>query len=156
MAISVGAKAPDFTLKTSTPDGLVDITLSDHFGKDNVVLVFFPAAFTGVCTQEFCDLSGGVHDVPNAVTYGVSTDSAFAQAAWAKQEKITTPLLSDYESKVIHAYDVVAPSLAGLGPCAARAAVVVDKEGVVRYSEQTPALTDIPDFTAIAATLATL
>ncbi len=156
MAIPVGSKAPDFTLKSPTPDGLVDVTLSSFEGKQNVVLLFFPAAFTGVCTKEFCDISGGRHTLPNAVTFGVSTDTAFAQAAWAKQESITTPFLSDYESKVTKAYDAQFPSLAGLGPCAARAAIVIDKQGIVRYSEQTPTLLDMPDFKAIEAALAAL
>src|SRR5690606_7393767 len=59
MALSAGTKAPDFTLKTKTAEGLSDIKLSDNFGKRNTVILFFPLAFTGVCTQEMCDVSGG-------------------------------------------------------------------------------------------------
>jgi len=60
MPIPVGAKAPDFTLKSKQASGLVDVKLSSNFGKKNTVLLFFPAAFTGVCTQELCDISGGI------------------------------------------------------------------------------------------------
>ena len=60
MPLSIGSKAPDFTLKTMTADGPKDVRLSDNFGKKQTVLLFFPAAFTGVCTQEMCDISGGL------------------------------------------------------------------------------------------------
>src|SRR3989338_427717 len=91
MAISVGSKAPDFALKTKTADGLKDVKLSDNFGKKNTVLLFFPLAFTGVCTQEMCDVSRGIsaYSSLNAEVYGVSVDSPFAQEAWAQKEKIT-------------------------------------------------------------------
>ena len=156
MAIAIDSKAPDFTLKTFTGEGLVDVTLGSHLGKDNVVLLFVPAAFTGVCTQEMCDVSGGVHALPNAVVYGVSVDSPFAQHAWAKASNISTTLVSDFEHKVTEAYDVVLPSLAGLGPASQRAAIVIDKEGIVRYSEATPTPLDLPNFAAIAAVLESL
>ncbi len=156
MALSVGSIAPDFTLKTKSSEGLVDITLSAHQGNDAVVLLWFPAAFTGVCTKEFCDLSGGVHDLPGSVVYGISCDTAFAQEAWAKSSGITVTLLSDYAHKVTEAYDVELPDLAGLGPASKRAAFVIDKAGVIRYSEETPTPGDLPDFAAIAQVLKSL
>jgi peroxiredoxin len=158
MPIAVGSKAPDFTLKSKTPDGLVDVTLSSNFGKANTVLVFFPAAFTGVCTTEFCDLTGGIAEYSklNAEVYGVSTDSPFAQEAWAQASKINITLLSDYKHDVIKAYEVVWPDLIGLGPSAARAVVVIDNDGVVRYTEQTPTPGDMPDFDKLKAALQTL
>ena len=156
MALAVGTAAPDFTLKTKNPDGLHDVTLSTHFGKDNVVLLWFPAAFTGVCTKEFCDLSGGVHAMPGAVVYGISCDTAFAQETWAKASGITVTLLSDYAHKVTEAYDVVLPDLAGLGPASKRAAFAIDKEGLIQYSEETPTPGDLPNFSAILQVLQTL
>jgi peroxiredoxin len=155
MPISVGAKAPDFTLKQKTADGLQDVTLSSNFGKNPVVLVFFPAAFTGPCTEEMCDRGGGLGAAQGlgAVVYCVSTDSPFAQEAWAKQNGITLPILSDYDNKVVKAYDVEWPDLVGLGPSAARAAVVIGKDGIVKYSEQTAALKELPDFGKIKAAL---
>src|SRR5512147_2543992 len=97
MAISVGSKAPDFTLKSKTASGLVDVKLSQNFGKKNTVLLFFPAAFTGVCTQEMCDITAGLgaYRGLNAEVIAISIDTPFAQEAWAKQEKINLTLASD-------------------------------------------------------------
>lgn len=158
MAISVGTKAPDFSLKSKQASGLVDIKLSDNFGKKNTVLLFFPAAFTGVCTQELCDISSGfdAYKSLNADVVGISVDTPFAQEAWAKQEKITIPLASDLNKEVIKKYDVVFPMLAGVGDTAARAAVVIDKSGVVQYSEQTPTPKDLPNFTKVKEALVKL
>jgi len=83
-------------------------------------------------------------------------DSPFAQAAWAKQEKIGITLASDLNKVVIKQYDVVIPMLAGVGDTAARAAFVIDKSGVVQYSEQTPTPKDLPNFEAVKAVLAKL
>lgn len=158
MALPTGSKAPEFTLKTKTADGLADVKLSDNFGKKSTVLLFFPAAFTGVCTEEMCSISGGLSaytDV-NADVIGISVDTAFAQEAWAKQEGITFRLASDLNKEVTKAYDVLLEDLAGIGSAAKRAAFVVDKEGVIQYSEQTPTPKDLPDFEAVKAALAKL
>jgi peroxiredoxin len=158
MPIPIGSKAPDFTLKSKTATGVVDVKLSSHFGQKNTVLLFFPAAFTSVCTKEMCDLSSGLNDYKNlgAEVIAVSIDTPFAQEAWAKQEKISLTLASDLNKEVIKKYDVVLPMLAGAGDTAARAAFVIDKNGVVQYSEQTPTPKDLPNFEAIKATLAKL
>jgi len=97
MPIAVGTKAPDFTLKTKTADGLKDIKLSDNFGKKQTVLLFFPLAFTGVCTQEMCDMTGGLDQYAalGAEVYAISVDSPFAQEAWATKHKIGLTILSD-------------------------------------------------------------
>jgi Peroxiredoxin len=155
MALAPGNLAPDFTLKTMTADGLADLTLSDFRGKSNVVLLFFPAAFTGVCTQEFCDLSGGLQKYAglNAEVIGISVDTPFAQDAWAKKEGITIPLASDLNKEVIRKYDVVFPNLAGVGDTAARAAFVIDKAGLIVHSEQTPTPKELPDFAKIEEVL---
>ena len=86
----------------------------------------------------------------------ISVDSPFAQEAWAKTNNIQATLASDLNKTVIKAYDVVFPMLAGVGDTAARAAFVIDKDGVVQYSEQTPTPKDLPNFEAIKATLAKL
>jgi peroxiredoxin len=158
MAIKVGSKAPDFTLKSKNATGLVDVKLSENFGSKNTVLLFFPAAFTGVCTKEMCDVTAGLSQYAslNAAVIGVSIDTPFAQEAWAKQEKIGFTLASDLNKKVIKDYDVVFPNLAGIGDTAARAAFVIDKEGVIRYAEQTPTPKEVPNFTAIQSTLSGL
>src|ERR1700733_9193652 len=158
MPIKVGSKAPDFTLKSKNATGLVDVKLSENFGSKNTVLLFFPAAFTGVCTKEMCDVTAGLGQYAslNAAVIGVSIDTPFAQEAWAKQEKIGFTLASDLNKKVIKDYDVVFPNLAGIGDTAARAAFVIDKEGVIRYAEQTPTPKDLPNFDAVKQTLAKL
>ena len=155
MAISTGSVAPDFTLKTKTESGLEDITLSSFFGKENVVLLFFPAAFTGVCTQEMCDVSNGLHSMPNAKVFGISTDTPFAQEAWAKANKIGVTLLSDFGRKVSAGYDVLWENFAGTGGDSSyRAAFVIDKDGVIQYSEVTENPGVMPNFEAIQSTLA--
>src|ERR1041384_5288598 len=157
MPIPVGTKAPDFTLKSKKGE-LVDIKLSNNFGKKNTVLLFFPAAFTGVCTKEMCDSTAGLNGYSglNADVIGISVDTPFAQEAWAQKEKISITLASDLNKEVIKKYDVVFPMLAGVGDTAARAAVVVDKNGVVQYSEQTPTPKDLPHFDKVKETLAKL
>jgi peroxiredoxin len=158
MAIPTGSKAPDFTLKSKQASGLVDVKLSNNFGNKNTVLLFFPLAFTSVCTKEMCDITAGfgAYAGLNADVIGVSVDSPFAQEAWAKQEKISVTLTSDLNKTTIKAYNVVFPMLAGVGDTAARAAFVIDKHGVVQYSEQTPTPKDLPNFEAIKAVLAKL
>ena len=158
MAIPVGSKAPDFTLKSKQASGLVDVKLSNNFGKKNTVLLFFPAAFTGVCTQELCDITAGLsaYSGLSADVIGISIDTPFAQEAWAQKEKIGITLASDLNKEVIKKYDVVFPMLAGVGDTAARAALVIDKAGVVRYSEQTPSPKELPNFAKVKETLAKL
>jgi peroxiredoxin len=155
MPIPVGSKAPDFTLKTKTSDGLKDVKLSDNFGKKQTVLLFFPAAFTGICTQEMCDISSGLgqYVALDAEVYGISVDSPFAQEAWAKQSGIKVPLLSDLNKTVIKAYGVVFPNLLGMYKTSARAAFVVGKDGVIKYSEETATPKDLPNFAAVQAAL---
>ena len=156
MPIAVGSKAPDFSLKTKTADGPKDVKLSDNFGKTQTVLLFFPAAFTGVCTQEMCDTSAGLGDYEKlgATVYAISVDGPFAQEAWAKANGIKLTLLSDQNKTVIKDYDVVFPTLAGMYVTSARAAFVIGQDGVVKYAEQTPTPKDLPNFAAVKAALA--
>lgn len=158
MAIAVGSKAPDFTLKSKQASGIVDVKLSSNFGKKNTVILFFPLAFTGVCTKELCDVTAGLGQYSglNADVIGISVDSPFAQEAWAQKEKIGITLASDLNKTTTKSYDVVFPMLAGVGDTSARAAFVVDKNGVVQYAEQTPTPKDLPNFDAVKAALAKL
>ena len=158
MPIPVGSKAPDFSLKSKNASGLADVKLSNNFGKKNTLLLFFPAAFTGVCTQELCDISSGLNAYAglNADVIALSVDTPFAQEAWALKEKITITLASDLNKEVTRQYQVLFPMLAGVGDTSARAAFVIDKQGVVQYSEQTPSPKDLPNFEKIKEILATL
>src|SRR6478752_2336777 len=158
MAIPVGSKAPDFNLKSKQASGLVDVKLSNNFGKKNTVVLFFPLAFTSVCTKEMCDVTAGLNTYSgmNADVIGISVDSPFAQEAWAQKEKIGVTLCSDLNKKTADAYGTLLPDLNGLGSVSARAAFVIDKSGVVQYSEQTPSPKELPNFKAIKETLAKL
>ena len=158
MAIPVGSKAPDFSLKSKQASGLTDVKLSNNFGKKNTVVLFFPLAFTSVCTKEMCDITAGLnaYESLNTEVIGVSVDSPFAQEAWAQKEKINITLASDLNKETAKAYGTLLPDLLGLGAVSARAAFVVDKNGVIQYSEQTPTPKDLPNFNAIRDTLSNL
>ena len=158
MPLATGTKAPDFTLKSKTADGLVDVTLSANFGSKNTVLLFFPLAFTGVCTQEMCDLSSGLDEYAGlgAEVIAVSVDSPFTQEVWAQKEGIKVRLVSDLNKETTKAYDVLFPGLAGIGDTSARAAFVIDRNGVIQYAEQTPSPKELPDFAAVKAALSQL
>ena len=158
MAIPVGSKAPDFTLKSKQASGLVDVKLSNNFGKKNTVLLFFPLAFTGTCTKEMCDITAGLngYSALNAEVIAVSVDSPFSQEAWAQKEKIGITLASDLNKKVAEAYGTLLPDLLGMGAVSARAAFVIDRNGAIQYSEQTPTPKDLPNFNAIQETLGKL
>jgi peroxiredoxin len=160
MSIKAGDKAPDFTLVTLTAEGPQLVKLSDEIGKSNVVLVFFPAAFTGVCTTELCDLSSGLaaYESLGAKVFGISGDSPFAQGEWAKKEGISIPLLSDYEHEVAKAYGIAYTQFAPdknliFGGIAKRSAFVIDQSGVVQYADVQDNPKDLPDFAKVQETL---
>ena len=158
MALPVGSKAPDFTLKSKTADGLRDVSLSANLGKKNTVLLFFPLAFTGVCTQEMCDVTAGLNSFTsvNADVIAISVDSPFAQEAWAQKNNIGVTIASDLNKTTAKNYETLLDDLIGLGSVSARAAFIVDKNGVIQYSEQTPTPKELPNFDALKAKLATL
>lgn len=138
MAVEVGQPAPDFTLYDTDRQ---QRSLSEFKGK-NVVLAFFPAAFSGVCTKEMCsfrDQSGQFNSM-NAQVVGISVDPPGSQKAWAEQNNLQFPLLSDFNRKVVNQYGVAFQNLGGMeGYVAAnRAVVVLDKNGVVQYKWVAP------------------
>jgi glutaredoxin-dependent peroxiredoxin len=163
MAISIGTKAPDFSLSSKTSEGVTSVKLSDNFGKKNTLLLFFPMAFTGVCTAELCETSAGLdayHEL-NAQVYGISGDSPFSLQAWAHKEHIIVPLLSDYDHAVAKAYDVAYESFAPerglpMGGVPKRSAFIIDRDGVVQYAESSDNPRQIPNFDAIKAKLGEL
>lgn len=158
MPIAIGTKAPDFTLKSKQASGVVEVKLGNNLGKKNTVLLFFPLAFTGVCTKELCDVTAGLSQYSdlNAEVIGISVDSPFAQEIWAQKEKIGITLASDLNKTTAKAYGVLLDDLLGFGSTSARAAFVVDKAGVIQYSEQTPSPKELPNFDAVKAALAKL
>ena len=146
--LKVGDPAPDFTLRAT---GNSTFTLSEHRGK-NVALVFFPSAFSGVCSQQMPQIQShkADFDSTDAIVAGVSVDGMWAQQAWAQQMGIDFPLLSDFypHGAVSEKYGVL--HQAGV---AERAIIGIDREGVVRYIDVSPKFTEIPDTAPCLAAL---
>ncbi len=163
MSIQKGDKAPAFNLVTITADGPQTVQLSELIADSNVVLLFVPMAFTGVCTEELCSVTQGLdlYDGLNAKVVGISGDNPFAQKEWAEKEGIKITLLSDYEHEVAKAYGVAYESFLPeanliMGGVPKRSAFVIDKDGVVQYAEVQEHPKDLPDFDAIQECLKSL
>lgn len=160
MALPVGSTAPDFTLTTLGPDGPELLTLSDKVGSSNLLLLFVPMAFTGVCTEELCSVTQNLsaYDALDATVIGISGDNPFAQQAWAEKEGISLTLASDYEHSAAKAYDVAYDAFLPdknllMGGVPKRSAFIIDKAGVIQYSESSDNPGELPDFDAIQAKL---
>jgi peroxiredoxin len=154
MTLQVGDKAPDFTLKNTDME---DVSLSSFQGK-NVVLLFVPLAFTGVCTEELCEVSQGLNAYGElgAEVLGISVDSPFSLQAWAAKEGISLTLLSDFNKGVSAAYGAQYEDLIGFKGVAKRSAFVVDRQGVVRYASISDDPKVLPDFQAVRTCLQSL
>lgn len=141
MSLKIGDKAPDFKLFSFTPSkDPVEFTLSSYLGKKNVLLLFFPQAFTGGCTTEMCTVSEKFGSFGNDDTevLGISVDGTFVQKAFAKENNIHYPLLSDFNKETIKKYDVVQENFVhGMKEVSKRAVFLVDKNGVIKYIEIT-------------------
>jgi len=155
MAADVGAKAPDFTL---TNQDRQPVTLSAELARGPVVLAFFPAAFSGVCEKELCTfrdgLLGSLSNLAKAQVFGISVDTFFALKAFATQQRLTFPLLSDFNKDVIQAYGVFNPDMIGLKGIAKRAVFVIGTDGVVRHREVLEDARNEPDYQRLNAALA--
>ncbi len=148
MAIQVGQIAPDFKLFNTDKE---EVSLSAQKGK-NVLLVFFPAAFTGVCTKELCSIRDTmkVYESLQAQIFGISVDSIFSLGKFKAEQNLNFQLLSDFNKEACTAYEAIYETfVVGMKGVAKRSAFVIDKEGVVRYAEVLESAGDIPDFGAI-------
>src|ERR1035438_9221474 len=155
MSITVGQKAPNFNL----PDQDKNMVSLEGLKGKNVVLLFFPAAFTGVCTKELCQTRDELafYNGFNASVYGISVDMPFSLGKFKELNAITFSLLSDFNKEAITAYDVRNENFAvGLKGVAKRASFVIDKEGVVRFAEVLPNPGDYPNFDGIKKALESL
>lgn len=155
MALPTGTKAPAFSLKSKSSDGLADLNpLADNPGK-NVVLLFFPLAFTSVCSDEMCSVRDTLADFASldAAVYGISVDSPFAQEVFATERKLNFPLLSDFNKEVSAQYDVLYADLLGFKGVSKRSAFVINKEGVIIYASSDDDPKVVPDFAAIKEAL---
>jgi peroxiredoxin len=147
MAIDVGSKAPDFTLMNEERQ---PVTLSQQRGHP-VILAFFPAAFSSVCTKELCtfrDSLGRLDKLSrgNVQVYGISVDTFFALKAFHDHEALAFPLLSDFNKQTIRDYDVFNEDMIGLKGIAKRAVFLIDKDGIVRYREVLDDARNEPDY----------
>jgi peroxiredoxin len=150
MSLDVGATAPDFTLMNQDRE---PVTLSAFRGRP-VVLAFFPAAFSATCTAELCTFRDNLARLgrARAQVLGISADTFFALKAFQTHERLSFPLLSDFNKEVIRLYDVVNPDMIGLKDIAKRAVFVLDREGVVRYREVLDDARDEPDYERVLET----
>jgi glutaredoxin-dependent peroxiredoxin len=153
MPVDVGAKAPDFTLPNQDRE---QVTLSEQLKKGPVVLAFFPAAFSGVCTKEMCTFRDTMAELNKvgANVLGVSVDTFFSLKAWADQQKLNFPLLSDFNKDVIRKYDVVNPDMIGLKDISKRAVFVIGRDGAVRHREVLDDARNEPDYGKVRQALA--
>ena len=154
MAADVGSKAPDFTL---TNQERQPVTLSAQRGRP-VVLAFFPAAFSSVCQKELCTFRDSMARLgqAEAQVYGISVDTFFTLKAFHDQQKLSFPLLSDFNKQAIRDYGVFNEDMIGLKGIAKRAVFVIDKEGVVRHREVLEDARNEPDYDKVFSTLASL
>ncbi len=146
--IEIGSKAPDFGLYDSEKNKVI---LKDQLGK-NVLLVFFPQAFTSVCTKELCSLRDNIalYNQADAQVFGISVDSVFTLAKFKEEQKLNFPLLSDFNKETSDAYGSLFENFAfDMRGVSKRSAFVIDREGTVQYAEVLEKPADLPDFDAI-------
>jgi glutaredoxin-dependent peroxiredoxin len=156
MSADVGSKAPDFTLPNQDRQ---PVTLREETASAPVVLAFFPAAFSSVCTKELCtfrDQLGPMNHLAKARVLGISVDTPFALKAFANAERLQFPLLSDFNKETIRAYDVVNPDMIGLKGISKRAVFVIDRDGTVRYKEVLDDARNEPNYDKLNGALAGL
>jgi len=148
MSIEIGQQAPEFTLHDSDK---TKINLSDFKGK-NVLLLFYPQAFTGVCTKELCAVRDDIsrYSNVNAQVIGISVDSVFTLAKFKEEQQYNFPLLSDFNKEVSALYDTLYTDwILDMKGVSKRSAFIIDKAGNIRYAEVLESAGDIPDFKAI-------
>jgi peroxiredoxin len=154
MSVDVGSKAPDFTLTNQDRE---PVTLSAQRGHP-VVLAFFPAAFSSVCTKELCTFRDSLARLnkANAQVYGISVDTFFTLKAFRDDQKLTFPLLSDFNKQAIRDFGVFNEDMIGLKGIAKRAVFVIDKDGVVRYREVLDDARNEPDYDKVLSAVSSL
>lgn len=155
MAISKGDTAPDFTL-TDTDNQKV--TLSNFRDQKNVVLLFFPLAFTGVCTKELCSTRDNLslYENLNAEVLGISVDSRFTLNEFKKTNRLNFTLLSDFNKNVSKTYGALYELFHDMLGVSKRSAFVIDKKGVVQYAQVLENAGQLPDFEKLQETLKSL
>ncbi len=152
MNIKIGQLAPDFILHDTEKN---KVSLSDQKGK-NVLLLFFPLAFTSVCTKELCSVRDNISMYNNAdvLVFGISVDSHYTLAKYKTEQGLNFSLLSDFNKETSEIYGALYNEFHGwMKGVSKRAAFIIDKEGIVRYAEVLENAGDLPSFEAIHQTL---
>ena len=152
MALIVNDKAPDFKLQNTDMEF---ISLSDYEGDKNVVLLFYPLAFSSTCTEELCSTRDNlkIYEAFDAEVLGISIDSFFVQKAFKESQNLNFKLLSDFNKEASSSYEILYEDFFGMKGVSKRSAFVVDKEGTIRYAEVLEDASQIPDFNAIQNTV---
>ncbi len=147
MALQKGDKAPEFKLFNSNKEW---VSLSDQKGK-NILLLFFPLAFTGVCTKELCGVRDNLsfYNNINADVYGISVDSNATLAKFKEDQQLNFNLLSDFNKEASVAYDTLYENFGWMKGVSKRSAFVIDKDGIIQYAEVLENAGEVPDFEAI-------
>ncbi len=155
MTPKIDSKAPDFTLQNTKGE---NVTLSDFEGQANVVLLFFPVAFSSTCTKELCTARDNMklYDSMDAKVIGISVDSFFCLREFKKRENINFTLLSDFNKKVSAKYNVLYDDFYGMKGVSKRASFVIDKQGTIRFQEILDDASELPNFKALKSTLSDL
>ena len=152
MSIQIGQAAPDFTLFDSDKN---PVKLSEQKGN-NVLLLFFPQAFTSVCTKELCAVRDNIalYNNANAKVFGISVDSVFTLAKFKEEQQFNFPLLSDFNKEVSESFDSIYKDwILNMKGVSKRSAFIIDKEGKIQYAEVLESAGDVPDFEKINAVL---
>ena len=155
MSIQVGQAAPDFTLFDSDKK---QVTLSEQKGN-KVLLLFFPQAFTGVCTKELCSVRDNIatYNDTNAKVFGISVDSVFTLAKFKEEQQFNFPLLSDFNKEVSEAYNCLYKDwILNMKGVSIRSAFIIDKSVIIQYAEVLESAGDVPDFEKINTVLSRL
>ena len=149
-----GSIAPNFSLYSSDKE---KVNLSDLIGNENILILFFPQAFTGVCTKELCSVRDHIKDYQNLSTtvIGISVDSVFTLAKYKQDENLNFILLSDFNKEVSSMYGSIYESFTDMGMkgVSKRSAFIIDKQGVIQYEEVLESAGDLPNFDAIKTCL---
>jgi len=157
MQLVKGSPAPNFSLYDSMKN---KISLESFIGNKNVLLLFFPLAYTGVCTKELCAVRDNIskyHNL-NAEVIGISVDSIFTLAKFKEEQQLNFTLLSDFNKEVSTLYDSIYDSFTDMGMkgVSKRSAFIIDKQGIIQYAEVLESAGDIPNFEAITTVLTSL
>jgi peroxiredoxin len=155
MTPKIDSRAPDFTLQNTKGE---EVTLSDFQEDTNVVLLFFPVAFSGTCTKELCTTRDNMklYDSLDAKVIGISVDSFFCLREFKKSENLNFMLLSDFNKEVSARYNVLYEDFYGMKGVSKRASFVIDKQGTIQFQEILDDAGELPDFKAIQQKLADL